>query len=78
MDSKHIIDQMSRDHTCLGQLLRTIDNGRWWNTEHPSQLAIELILEEALQIHASVSMIAKLVNNMDVERTLSNEAPLRQ
>ncbi|TNC07131.1 hypothetical protein FF100_33365 [Methylobacterium terricola] len=77
MDSKHIIDQMSRDHACLGQLLRAIDKGRWWNADHPSQLAIELILEEALQIHASVSMIAKLLNHMDVEKPLSVEAPLR-
>lgn len=78
MNSKHIIDQISRDHANLGQLLRMIDNGRWWNADHPSPLAIELILEEALQIHASVSMIAKLLNNIDMDRSLSIEAPLSQ
>jgi hypothetical protein len=58
------IAELKEDHARLGQLLATIDDGRWWTRQEPGRVKVQALERQAALIKEATAEIDRVVGRL--------------
>ncbi|GJE40662.1 hypothetical protein QO016_002112 [Methylobacterium persicinum] len=63
----YVIDVLVEQHGRLTELLRKMDDGRWWSKDSASRLEVDEVAVQADRIRSALDVITRLATELELE-----------